>query len=664
MSFVQTSFLYASIAVSIPLIVHFIFRWQTRRVELGTIRFLSEIIRNNARRKRIQRWLLLLLRVACVALLVALFARPFLLATEWSGQDRFAVLLIDRSASMGMISGGRRIVDRALDRGKELITSAGDSTRWEVALFDHRVHPLGQGDSAAVSPAKDIRSALVPPSDLFGATDFGAAMEWARDACIRARPGPKDVFILTDLQRSGLGWTPTEAFPADVTLHVEDFGKPLTNNVAVTSVIASNPLPRPDQRVTLTVTLFNHGPFPLDDVPLTLNLVSGRRSHRLRQATPLDPGKAVQLDFQLPELSAGLWQGAIELDMEDELSFDNTRHVAVLSAPARRVLIMDGGDGPDGSIAESFFLETALRLAARGETFTDSRFAPEVVRVAVSGMPSLIGVDLAVLVDVGSLSAAEAERLAAWVRQGGGLVVFTGERMTPDVCRRLQEAGLAPGEITGIARATDLPFRWQKWDDEHPLLEPFRDPQYGDLRRIAFDAHTVIAPNKSARILAEFRDGAPALLQHSLGDGRVLWFASSCGRSWSDWPRSRLFVPLVHQMLGDLAGLTGGGPVRSVVLEGNTQSGRVPGVTEDGRRWEVINTSPRESDTERLSAEEFASRFEVPLVSTDRSPADLKQASANERNLDLRNNELWHWVAVGLLGFLCLEAFLANRTAA
>src|SRR5437667_9147479 len=100
MGFVQTSFLYALAALAIPLIVHFIFRWQTRRVELGTIRFLSEIIRNNARRKRVQRWLLLLLRMACIALLVGLFARPFLLATERAGQNGFLVVLIDRSASM------------------------------------------------------------------------------------------------------------------------------------------------------------------------------------------------------------------------------------------------------------------------------------------------------------------------------------------------------------------------------------------------------------------------------------------------------------------------------------------------------------------------------------------------------------------------------------
>ena len=488
-------------------------------------------------------------------------------------------------------------------------------------------------------------------------------MAWARDVCLKASPGPKDLYVFTDLQRSGLGWTPTEAFPPDVRLHVEDLGKPLVNNVAVTNVAASSTLLRDGQPITFGVTIFNHGPFPLNDVPVMLNLTTAKRSHKLKQTTPLDPGKASQVDFQLPELADGLWQGMVQIDVEDELGFDNQRHVAVLSTPPRRVLVLDGSDSRAGALAETFFLETALRLAPRGETFTETRFAPEVVRLDAGGISSLSGVELVVLADVGSVSAAEAERLAKFVRDGGGLLVFSGEHVTADSCASLQAAGLVPGEIAGIARSTELPFRWQRWDEDHPLLEPFRDPQYGDLRRLAFDAHTIIKPAAAARVLAEFRGGAPALVENTVGAGRVLWFTSSCGRSWSDWPRSRLFVPLVHQMLGDLAGLTGGGLVRPVILEGTTPSGQSPGVIAEQRHWNVVNVSPRESETDRLSADEFASRFEIPLASGGGDSA-AHSADATQAGFDMRNDEIWHWVALCLLGLLCGEAFLANRTAA
>ena len=44
MSFVQAGFLIACAAVAIPVLVHLLSRWQVKRIELGTMRFLQEVI--------------------------------------------------------------------------------------------------------------------------------------------------------------------------------------------------------------------------------------------------------------------------------------------------------------------------------------------------------------------------------------------------------------------------------------------------------------------------------------------------------------------------------------------------------------------------------------------------------------------------------------------
>ena len=75
MSFIQIGFLGALTAMAIPVVIHLVFRQKTRQVELGTLRFLREVLEHNARRRRVMRWLLLALRLACVALLAVLFAR-------------------------------------------------------------------------------------------------------------------------------------------------------------------------------------------------------------------------------------------------------------------------------------------------------------------------------------------------------------------------------------------------------------------------------------------------------------------------------------------------------------------------------------------------------------------------------------------------------------
>ena len=118
MGVVQPAFWMALGALAIPVIVHLIFRWQSRQVELGTIRFLTEILRENARRRQLKRWLLLAMRLACVALVALLFMRPYLLARQAATKDRFLAIVIDQSASMGLGTAGGRAVDRAVSRAR------------------------------------------------------------------------------------------------------------------------------------------------------------------------------------------------------------------------------------------------------------------------------------------------------------------------------------------------------------------------------------------------------------------------------------------------------------------------------------------------------------------------------------------------------------------
>ena len=42
MNFVQSIFLFGLAGLALPVIMHLIFRWQTRRVDLGTTRFLAD----------------------------------------------------------------------------------------------------------------------------------------------------------------------------------------------------------------------------------------------------------------------------------------------------------------------------------------------------------------------------------------------------------------------------------------------------------------------------------------------------------------------------------------------------------------------------------------------------------------------------------------------
>ena len=726
-SFLQSSFLAGLAALAVPILIHFFFRLKTKRVELGTIRFLRIVLEENARRRKVMQWLLLALRLAFVALLVGLFARPFLRAAATGGDKELIVILIDQSATMQLKGEKGKLIDQAVAEARKLVESAAAGTRFEVAFFDHVVRPITatkEKDSAASST---VLERLQAPATSFGATNYGTVFAWARDICVKAPPGRKQLHLFTDLQRSGLDWTDVEPMPAEVRSHLHDLGNSVVNNVAVTELRTPRLWVRPDETPTIKASVLYGGAFALNEVSVVLEIgrVEERQSGSERQGASrrlslnpdprlaprgsemadfsklaeritkrekvkLEPGATVMLDFELPALSEGLWQGRVTVEYDDDLPFDNQRFFAISATPAYRVLVLNGGEHDSSVSSETYFLETALRLAAEGESFSESPFAPTVLPFTEeTTLPKLSEFDAVVLANVGGMKKADAAQLASFVRSGGGLLVFTGDKVSEKSCSALTQEGLSVGKIGEPKVTVDLPWRLTKWDESHPVFQPLSDPQHGDLRRLIFAAYTQVAPSKDASVLMEFGTGDPAILERKLGDGTMVWVTISCGRDWSDWSRTRLFLPLLHQLLGYEVGMTQGGRVRTRLVDTERSQGSevraaeqqkvtssaalssealtsatltsFPGVFQFERYSEVVNVSPRESETERCSRQEFEDRFAMKFV-------DEEGASANQLadlgHIEFQQDEIWHWAACALLGVLLLEGFVGNRTTA
>lgn len=670
MSFLQIGFLAALGALAIPIVLHLVFRQRPRRAELGTLRFLRVVLAQNAHRRQIMRWLLLALRLACVALIAFLFARPYWLSAHTAGEKRTTVALIDQSASMELRADGQRLIESAVTAACELLAKADSRDRFEIAFFDHEVHPLTAGgsgkagDKTTAMPVGELIDRLIAPPTCVGGTDYGGAMEWARDILAKSPPTGRRLFIYSDLQRSGLAWTEIDVLPDNVETHVHDLGRPAVNNLAIVESRAERVWLRPDEQTTVHVTVSNGGPFTVDEATVNLKLSAGPNKVNLRERAKIEAGASQSLKFDLPKLAAGLWRGVVAIEAEDDLPLDNQRQVAILASPPYQVLLVDGRSSASPVLAATYFLETSLRLAPPGETSGETPFAPRTI-MAEEILPELDQYDVVVLADVGDLSAGTADQLKRFVSRGGGLLVFGGENVISPHSASLTTAGVLPGRVTGTSYATDLPFRLKSWDTKHPIFAAFSDPQLGDLARLGFSARTQLEPTRNSQVLATFRDGGPAVVEQRLGKGSVIWLGMAADRSSSDWTSSRLYLPLVYQLLGYQTGLSAGGRVREATLEAGAKNvvALPPGIHDQDGYTLVVNMSPREAETDRCTVEEFASRFGLKLgaeLATSQHPADHPAT----RGTEMIDSEIWPWLACLLLVGLVLEGSIANRTVA
>jgi hypothetical protein len=652
MGFVQASLLAALAAVALPVIAHLIFRRRARPVDLGTLRFLKVAVRRDTRRRWLKRWLLLALRVGCVVLLVLMFARPYRAQTIGGGDTGLTVILIDRSASMARQRDGERLVEHAIKQLPAVVARIPSRSRVEVAWFDKKVEPIGSSDDGRVSIA-DLKA----PEALVGGTDFAAALTWAGARCEAARgSGPLSVHVFTDRQRTGFGSLEGFAFPKDVPVQVWDIGPAAAVNIAVTEVRPNSLIVRAEHSTTVQATILNSTPEPIEQRPVRLTLANQSRVITLPGVASAGPGASTTVTFETPQLGEGLWQGTVSIDGGDGLPLDDARHVAVYAAAKPRVLLLDGAARDVAALGDAYYLEAALRLAPPGEESPDGPFRVIVFPYGPDArLPDLREVDVLVVANVAGFQASDAGRVKSFLDRGGSAVVFGGGNVGPGSAASYAAAGLSIGDITGTHLARDIPFRIAGFAADHPVLKPFADPQHGDLHRLTFSGCTRAVPATGVAVLARLRDTTPLLVERQAGASRVLWCGASVGREHGDWSRSRLFLPIVHQLVRGAAGVAGEGPVRDLPAAGET-----PGVRQNNGVREVRNLEPQESELDASTPDEFARRLGLTLATGPTESEPL--AKSEESGKELRPGELWPWLWLALLVFWVAEGMLANRT--
>ena len=98
-------FLLAGVALAVPLFLHLFQRQEARRISFPALRYLERTEREHARRIRSRQLLLLLLRLAAMAVLVAAGARIFLRRSGSDHPPTALVVVLDNSMSSGVVTG-------------------------------------------------------------------------------------------------------------------------------------------------------------------------------------------------------------------------------------------------------------------------------------------------------------------------------------------------------------------------------------------------------------------------------------------------------------------------------------------------------------------------------------------------------------------------------
>src|SRR6185295_595555 len=202
-SFLNPAFLWALPAAAIPIIIHLLSRRRLPEVRFPTTQFLRDLEPQEIRRLRLRELLLLILRTLAILLLVLAFARPSLTPRNTVAHSAAAVaVLIDDSESMAALDEqARPRIEAAKERAKAILDAARPGDETSIATSTHP-------DAAGAGHTTD-RVRLSRALERVGATPLparmAAAILEARRALQRSRLPARELYIISDLQRSNFG---------------------------------------------------------------------------------------------------------------------------------------------------------------------------------------------------------------------------------------------------------------------------------------------------------------------------------------------------------------------------------------------------------------------------------------------------------------------------
>ena len=531
MNFIAPLFFAALAGLAIPVLLHLTQREKKQIIRFPSLMFVRRIPYQSVRRRKIQHWLLLLVRVAALALIIFAFARPFIrqsnLPVVPGTGAREVVVLLDNSYSMGFADRW----ERARSAAQAQIAKMSGSDRGSVVLFS-------SGADIAVRASMDrspLSAAIAAAKPGAGATRFAPALKVAGGILAESTLPRREVVLISDFQRSG--WRGEDEgirLPkGTVVTPISIGGSEDQVNVGVTAVSLARSTFSDQERVTVTAGLTNHSDRPVSTGTLTLDVEGIKHGTKPLQ---IEPGKTQSIEFEPVLVRRSNMKATVTLS-PDALAADNTFNFVISPTEPVRVTVIDRGAGESG-----LYLARALGVgsAPRFEVIT---------RIPDNVPDDDLRKSAAVVVNDVVVSSSLGRRLKSYVEQGGGVFVAAGQRANWPA-----DVDLLPGVVGDpVDRTRGDAARVGALEFAHPVFEPFRAPRSGNFATVPVYQYRKVTSGKDAQVLAKFDGTAPAVLERRVGNGRVLLWASALDKSWSEFPMRGVYVPFIHQSMRYLA---------------------------------------------------------------------------------------------------------------
>ncbi len=521
MAFLYPGFLFALLALAVPVIIHLFNFRQYKKVYFSNVQFLKDVQKQQSSRSNLKNRLILLSRLLALAFLVLAFARPFLPVgnQENAGKQQAVSIFVDNSYSMQTLNREGSLLDEAKRRAKEIAAAYSVNDRFQLVTQDfegkqQRFLNRDEFDQAVdevkISPqSRSFQQVLERQKALFGSDRNAVPIS----------------YLISDFQKNmGKNSIASDQKTKLTLVRIKASALP---NIAVDSVWLLSPLHQPQAAEKLVVRLHNYGNEKAQKVPVKL-LINGET--KALGSYNLDAKSVRQDTLKFSGLKAGWQNGEISLN-DNPVTFDN--HFYFTFRVQQQLQVLQIADKVPNKYLSAVFASDA---------FFKAGFSPagNVDYSALNHYPVIY------FNDVKEVSAGLAQQLQNYVKQGGTLVVFPSGEANLASYKNLLQPLNADYLLKLVAENTKV----SSINLKNPLFKDVfeRMPENPDLPQLKKYYSLSSNQQNLKNNLLELPGKTSFLSVYNSGKGKVYLSAVPLDETFSNLPRHALFVPLLFRM--------------------------------------------------------------------------------------------------------------------
>ncbi|MCS7250048.1 MAG: BatA domain-containing protein [candidate division WOR-3 bacterium] len=499
MSFFTPFFLYLLPLSSLPIILHFIFRFRLKKVDFSSLFFLVDLKKERFNFYRLRDILLLILRTLFIAFLILSLSRPYILKKKspllkiLPQKAKSILIILDDSYSMGYENNfekGKEIL-------KEIIKNLNKNSKVTILLTSKR--KIVENEKVA-----NISESLIENLKI------SYDISYAKEILENLKDFDGEVYLITDLQEYSYSFL--KDFKSNFLLRIVDLGK---ENFKNCGIVDFRFLPEREEKIAFQVKLANYSQREVE-TPITIY----GEDFVFKNFLILSSG-IKEFNLEIPKRSEkNIITGRVEIG-EDNLVSDNIYYFVYEKKKEIPLLIAYERE------EDIFYLRKLFSVIKNYQINYLS--LKEIKKISFSSY------SIVFLVNPSKIDQFLKWQLLNYLKKGGKVILILGRTLEENKFEEIfetKETWEGKGFLT-----------LEKWEKNHFIFQDFKEKVIKEPKFY----RVVNLQEKNLKVLAYFNNNFPFLLEDTLNN--LLIFTTNFSDNFTDMPSKIIFLPLILRTL-------------------------------------------------------------------------------------------------------------------